>query len=232
MRSILPLSLSLSSLPFLASATVGFGGEWWLNSWGVNSGVWVASSKTTLQVPAAPNPQTDRLAIWPGMETANKGLVQSIIVSFADPASNCGGQPGQWCVFASFNDGNTNAQTAGAYVPVSEGDMLDMDFNYDDSTGTTVQNVYRDGQLLSTFTSSSGRPYAWNIAVECQDNVSGNMPAHTYHNTQIMLGAADPDWGSTLSKTGTSDSGLLTPDGGLTWIVDTVNVDSYPCTPQ
>ncbi|EIW86114.1 hypothetical protein CONPUDRAFT_44252, partial [Coniophora puteana RWD-64-598 SS2] len=193
-----------------------------------------------------PNPQTDRLAIWPGMETANKGLVQSIIVSFADPASalecveqwidvretNCGGQAGQWCVFAGFNDGNTNAQTAGAYVPVIEGDMLDMDFNYDDSTGTTVQNVYRDGQLLSTFTSTSGRPYAWNIAVECQDNVSGNMPAHTYRSTQIVLGAADPDWGSTLYKAGTSDSSLSTPDGGLTWVVDTVNVDSYPCTPQ
>jgi len=104
--------------------------------------------------------------------------------------------------------------------------------NYDDSTGATVQNVYRDGQLLSTFTSNSGRPYYWDIAVECQDNVHGNMPAHTYHNTQIVLEAADPDLINQLYKAGTSDSGLSSPNGGLTWVVDAVTVESYPCTPQ
>lgn len=69
------------------AAQVGFGADWWLNpTGGEGDDVYIVSSNTTLNVPATPNPQRDRIALWPGMLTRGGGLVQSIIVSFADPS--------------------------------------------------------------------------------------------------------------------------------------------------
>ena len=79
------LAAVLNVLP--VAAQVGFGATWWLNPQGSEGNdVFIVSSNTTLIVPPAPNPQKDRIALWPGMLTRGGGLVQSIIVSFANPA--------------------------------------------------------------------------------------------------------------------------------------------------
>lgn len=51
---------------------------------------YIVESDTTIYPGEVPNPQQDRLALWPGMGTENNGrkadLVQSIILSVANPA--------------------------------------------------------------------------------------------------------------------------------------------------
>lgn len=53
-----------------------------------------------------------------------------------------------------------------------------------------------------------------------------------YSNTEIALNRADPNFGNTLSKDGSSDSGLSTSDGGKSWFVETINISGKDCHPQ
>lgn len=102
---------------------------------------------------------------------------------------------------------------------------------FDPGSGVASQTVTLAGQVLSTLETSTGFPYYFDIAVECQADASGMTPEHYYHSTQIVLSQADMNWPNTLYKSDSSDSGISTPDGGQTWVVDTVTVDSANCTP-
>ena len=110
--------------------------------------------------------------------------------------------------------------------------MLVMDYQYDAGSGAINQTVSRDGQTLSTFSSTTGTAYYWDATVECEQDAGGQMPAYSYHNTEITLSQPDESFGDNLQKTASSDSGLSSPDGGLTWRVDTINIDAAPCDPS
>jgi hypothetical protein len=123
------LYTALSVVAALAgSVEAGFGAHWALNP-GNSDQYHIVKATTTLEVPKAPHPQKDRLALWPGMNTQDGGLIQSIIVSFADPSrpkpDGCGGHDGQWCAFTYLLKGQNIQQ--GKYTPSSKGDMLHID---------------------------------------------------------------------------------------------------------
>jgi hypothetical protein len=77
-------ALALLSLLSLGSCTTyGFGPYFSLGP----TSSWIREATTTLVLPETPNPQKDRLALWPGMGTSGNDLIQALAVSFADPAA-------------------------------------------------------------------------------------------------------------------------------------------------
>lgn len=87
MRSstILSLFVLLCTVKGADSDTVGFGPYFSLGP--TSDDAWIREAITTLVLPEVPTPQTDRLALWPGMGTSNGDLIQALAVSFSDPAT-------------------------------------------------------------------------------------------------------------------------------------------------
>ncbi|KAI0484041.1 hypothetical protein GGR56DRAFT_668639 [Xylariaceae sp. FL0804] len=216
-------ALVLATTTAVAQSTVGFGPYFSLGP--TSSGSWIRQATTTLVLPAAPSPQTDRLALWPGMGTSNDDLIQALAVSFADPDANCGASAGQWCTWASTLE---STQLGGTEVSASAGDELLMQYVYNDSTGEYDQTVSINGQVVSTLSTSSGEAQGWGTAVECQDDAcTSTVAAHEYMNTTIILDSADMSFGDTLALNEATSSGLTTADGGTTWTVSRISIQSH-----
>ncbi|CEL11203.1 hypothetical protein ASPCAL14306 [Aspergillus calidoustus] len=205
-----------------AQSTVGFGPYFSLGP----TQSWIREANTTLVLPEIPTPQLlDRLALWPGMGTSGGDLIQALAVSFADPNANCGASEGQWCTWASTLQGT---QLGGEQVPANPGDEITMHYVYNESTGEYDQTVSINGQVVSTLSTSSGQAQGWGTAVECQDDAcQSTAAAHQYLSTTITLDSADNSFGNTLALNEADSSGLTTVDGGKTWTVETINIDSH-----
>ncbi|KAJ4026403.1 hypothetical protein NW752_001345 [Fusarium irregulare] len=186
---------------------------------------WIREATTTLVLPQVPG-QKDRLALWPGMGTSAGSLIQALAVSFADPRRECGGQPGQWCTFASTLQGT---QLGGERkIPASPGARMTIHYVYNDATKKYDQSVALDGRVVSTLSTTSGHAEGWGTAVECQDAACvGNMAAHDYLDTTIILDRADPTFGRTLGLNQATSSGLSSPDGGKTWVVKKISHKAF-----
>lgn len=50
---------------------------------------------------------------------------------------------------------------------------------YDDASGNYTQTVSIDGTVVSTLSTASGKAQGWGTAVECQDECSGIVNAHS-----------------------------------------------------
>lgn len=66
-----------------AQDTIGFGPYFSLGP----TQSWIREATTTLVLPEVPNPQEERLALWPGMGTSGGDLIQALAVSFEDPSA-------------------------------------------------------------------------------------------------------------------------------------------------
>ncbi|CAI7587467.1 unnamed protein product [Penicillium bialowiezense] len=172
---------------------------------------WIKEGKTTLILPETPSPQVERLAIWPGMETSNGNLIQAIAVSFENPA-------------ATLQD----TQISGEMVPASPSDRINMHYIYNDSTGEYDQSAAINGEIVSTLSASSGQAQRWDVAVECQvDACTRRSPSHKYVDTTVILNEANPDWSQGLYTKWSTNSGLQSTDGGKTWTVSTIELNSH-----
>ncbi|KAJ5217693.1 uncharacterized protein N7469_011318 [Penicillium citrinum] len=208
-----------------AGTKIGFGPDFAVDSTGTT---WIREANPTLILPKTPSPQVDRLALWPGMETSNGNLIQAIAVSFADPAAECGAQSGQWCVFASTLQ---DYQKQGKMVPASAGDKVTMHYVYNDSTGGYDQSAAINGKIVSTISTDSGHATRWDVTVECQEGTClGRSAAHKYIDTTIVLNEADPSWSEGLYTKWQKNSGLQTADGGKTWTLDRLSLESHQFT--
>ncbi|CEI62365.1 unnamed protein product [Fusarium venenatum] len=182
---------------------------------------WIREATTTLVLPRVPG-QKDRLALWPGMGTSSGSLIQALAVSFADPGLECGGQPGQWCTWASTLQEGT--QLGDKKIPASPGARLTIHYVYNDATQQYDQSVAIDGTIVSTLSTAtaSGHAEGWGTAVECQDAACVD-----YIDTTIILDQADPSFSNTLGLNEATSSGLTSPDGGKTWTVGTISHKAF-----
>ncbi|KAG0157801.1 hypothetical protein Pdw03_1447 [Penicillium digitatum] len=216
-------NLAIFSVLGLVSALdkIGFGPHFSLGP----TSSWIREANTTLVLPETSSPQTDRLALWPGMGTSGGDLIQALAVSFSDPAANCGATAGQWCTWASTLQGT---QLGGKQVPANAGDEITMHYKYNDETGNFDQTVYINGEVVSTLSTNSGQAQGWGTAVECQDDAcDSTTAAHEYLDTTIILDAADPSFGDTLAIEEVISSGLKTADEGKTWTVSSIEVQAH-----
>lgn len=142
---------------------------------------YIVEAETTIYPGKTPSPQQARLALWPGMGTDAGDLIQTIVLSSTDAeAVNCGGKPrvaGEWCVFASALQDGT--QVDGVTYPVTATQGATINYKYDATTGNTTQTVSVGGKAVSELSTKSGRAIGWGTAVECQDQCSGIVNAHS-----------------------------------------------------
>ncbi|KAJ9621851.1 hypothetical protein H2203_006731 [Taxawa tesnikishii (nom. ined.)] len=185
---------------------------------------YIVEAETTIYPGKTPSPQQARLALWPGMGTDAGDLIQTIVLSSTDAeAVNCGGKPrvaGEWCVFASALQDGT--QVDGVTYPVTATQGATINYKYDATTGNTTQTVSVGGKAVSELSTKSGRAIGWGTAVECQDQCSGIVNAHTYENTTIVLAAVDTKFASTLAKN--EATGTLVTTDNKTFKVSKISI--------
>ncbi|KAI1812655.1 hypothetical protein GGS20DRAFT_578181 [Poronia punctata] len=188
---------------------------------------WIREATTTLVLPEVPDPQEERLALWPGMGTSSGDLIQALAVSFRDPAASCGASVGQWCTWASTLQGT---QLGGEQVRASPGDHQTMSYVYNDGTGLSGhydQSVAIKGNIVSTLSTSSGEAQGWGTAVECQEDAcTGTVASHQYIDTVITLNAADSTFAGTLAINEATSTGLTTSDDKV-FTVSTIDIQSH-----
>ncbi|KAI9686743.1 MAG: hypothetical protein M1822_002802 [Bathelium mastoideum] len=224
-----------AALSFLPTSQAGFGAFFNLQN-SQQSGPYITYAITTLEIPDAPSPQVQTLVLWPGLYTGND-LIQSIAASFDDPSRSsetlqgCNGQSGQWCAFASELPQGAPHNNYGSLVALSKGDMLTIEYRLETSNNSWIQSVTHNGDLISQYVSANAQQaYRWTPSVECQDDAEGKMtPAHTYHNSKLVLSDPDPTFVHSLSMNAASNDGVTSPDGGKTWEVNTISLQAAMC---
>ncbi|KAL5456072.1 hypothetical protein PMIN07_006806 [Paraphaeosphaeria minitans] len=210
----------------------------------------IREANTTLILPDTNSPQTGNLALWPGMGTSGGDLIQGLAISVSDGSAGCKKSSGKWCIVASSLQEDT--QEMGKYVTASPGSSVTFhcEFHlfhsvgfltghvtnlscrsdkYNDATAKYDQDVSLDGTVVSTISTDSGKAQGWGTAIECQQAACGTVPAHKYVDTKLMMDVADPDYIQTKGVTGASGD-MVTADGGKTWTIETINIDSFTYT--
>ncbi|KAI9712404.1 MAG: hypothetical protein M1820_001617 [Bogoriella megaspora] len=225
----------LATTSFLSPTYAAFGASW-DSLEDQNSPSYIISAVTTIRVP--PKPAGGLIMLWPGLYTTEPDLVQTIIASFANPTQDkqtyqgCNGKDSDWCVFASEYKGGSH-NNVGSYAPVSKDDMVTIKYTYQEESQTWNQQALKNGVEISSFSSNAAQhAYRWGPYVECQQQAEINnqpSPGHTYHNTKIVLNAPNPNYGQSLQKKYSHDTGFQTPDGGKTWQVATIWMETSPC---
>jgi len=191
-------ALSIAS----AQSKISFGPYY---SLGAVQGTYIAESDTTLYPGKTPSPQQNRMVLWPGMGTdaipgtSNGALVQAIVSSSGSEAAGlCGAKSGQWCVFASTLNG-VEGQVSGKAVPMDASSGVNVHYKYNTTTQKYDQTVSVDGKVVSTLSTLSGKGIGWGTAVECQDQCSGVVNAHSKSKAQtkprgVRAGSANMNW--------------------------------------
>ncbi|KAL5408386.1 hypothetical protein PMIN06_006136 [Paraphaeosphaeria minitans] len=187
----------------------------------------IREANTTLILPDTNSPQTGNLALWPGMGTSGGDLIQGLAISVSDGSAGCKKSSGKWCIVASSLQEDT--QEMGKYVTASPGSSVTFHYKYNDATAKYDQDVSLDGTVVSTISTDSGKAQGWGTAIECQQAACGTVPAHKYVDTKLMMDVADPDYIQTKGVTGASGD-MVTADGGKTWTIETINIDSFTYT--
>ena len=192
----------------------------------VASNSFIREATTTLILPKTNNPQTGNLALWPGMGTSDGDLIQGLAISVSDTSAGCAKSSGKWCIIASTLE---TTQKMGKAVPADPGSKVTFHYKYNDATKKYDQTVALNGVVVSSLSTDSGKAQGWGTAVECQQAACGTAPAHQYINTKLVMDVADPRYDRTKGVTGATGN-MVTKDGGKTWTIDTISIQSYTYT--
>ena len=124
----------------------------------------------------------------------------------------------------------TNPAAKGAIV--KEGDLLVMDYTYDEKTKNTTQTITLSstGKEISRLSAATGPGYRLEDSIECHGHYNGATPAHTYLNTTISLVQPNPSFGKSLQTTGSTPKNVSSADGGKTWFIPKIDIDTSTCT--
>ncbi|KAF2418478.1 hypothetical protein EJ08DRAFT_703128 [Tothia fuscella] len=222
--------IALIGLSIPASA-VSLGPLFWLGPQTMdNLQNYIVEAGTTMQLPAVPGANTmyRHFALWPGMRTDNyraRGLpygghlIQTImspngVANQGQRSCKGGERDDQWC------RGTSNALQSSRL-------QINIRYAWNPSTRNTTQYLkVGGGNLISEYTSDSGRPFNWHVTVECWECV-GTTPEHSYLDTTIKLQNAEPKFDSWLTTTNVTHSPVTTNDGGKTWHVNWIHVKSH-----
>ncbi|EIN05418.1 hypothetical protein PUNSTDRAFT_54827 [Punctularia strigosozonata HHB-11173 SS5] len=185
---------------------------------------------STVLIPGTPPPDNeDYLFLWPGISNATSGLIQAGADSAKNMQAYCGARNNQWCSAASYF-GYINgvlSQWSGPYVPVEPTDQIHIHYKLRSDKITWDQTVTINGTVTSTQVSYDGPLIqgGWGTGTECQEKCTGARSTQYYLNTSIVLSASDYTFPKTLGMgAGVVATDLYTPDGGITWKVDSISI--------
>ena len=122
--------------------------------------------------------------------------------------------------------------------------LISLPDKYNDDTSKYDQTVSLNGKVVSKISTgmmsghrynvisrtdcplASGHAQGWGTAIECQQAACGFIASHKYVDTKLIMDVADPDYDQTKGTTGATGD-MVTTDGGKTWTIDTISIDSH-----
>lgn len=113
---------------------------------------------------------------------------------------------------------------------VKEGDLLDIEYEYDEHTSNTTQTVTLEGKVLSKLSVATGAGYRFQDTIECHGHYNGSTPDHQYLNTTIVLAESNPGFGNSVKHPSSSPSSVSSSDGGKTWSIPKIEISPSTCT--
>ncbi|KAG8161518.1 hypothetical protein KVR01_008505 [Diaporthe batatas] len=164
---------------------------------------YITEASATLVLPKLPSPVSGDVAIWSAIMMENEASFLQGVTSNSPSGSYCNDQGKNWCNFA--------------YTLV---DKLNS------STQLWDQNVYIDGELLSSVSTSKGQHGdIFYISIECASGGCAQHPAHSWQDVSVVLNQADQRFKHSGSwNFGATGGAMSTPDGGKTWTLTTLNI--------
>ncbi|KAG8623970.1 hypothetical protein KVT40_008946 [Elsinoe batatas] len=211
----------------LSPTTASFGNHFSTGPTG--PGNFIRTANSTLIVPRAPRPQMSLLSLWTGMGTSNGDLIQALVESYAGDLGNTGGGS-EWCSYTSTLNGS--GQVGGPQRVTKPGDRVKMSYMLNDETDMYDQYVYLNGELISTFSTASGRALGWGTAEECQPEAPCSIvPKHDWVNTVLVLDQPQLDYNNTFGSNKANGT-LTTTDGGKTWKGARITIGNWDSGPS
>src|SRR5580658_10295485 len=244
------LTFALPAAPAMAGVGDGWGASWSFGPVRPTTSNYIIYAKTTMvpgRLPASywSSTSVGPLFLWPGLSNPTSDLIQTTMDSWSgtENSSYCSGDGSQWCVEASVF--GSFGQINGPTVAIDADDQVTIEYalGTDNETWTQTVTSQKLGKVVSTLQTAAGEMLGsgFGFATEA-DAYSFTVDTCYYLCTEILLAAADPEFGATgvganggqQGATGTGSGpatakNLHTPDNGLTWLVDLITIPAmYP----
>ncbi|KAL0929707.1 uncharacterized protein CTRU02_215350 [Colletotrichum truncatum] len=189
-----------------------------------NGGAYIQEASATLVLPKLPSSVSGDVAIWSAIMMENQASFLQGVTSNSPSGSYCGDGGKNWCNFAYTLVGST--PTVGKPVTASAGSTVRTHYKLNSSTQLWDQNVYVDGKLVSSVSTSKGqRGEIFYISIECASGNCAATPAHSWKDVSIVLNKADQSFGHSGGwEHGATGGAMSSPDGGKTWKFATLSI--------
>ncbi|KAI7779502.1 uncharacterized protein LA080_000785 [Diaporthe eres] len=185
---------------------------------------YIQEASATLVLPKLPSSVSGDVAIWSAIMMENQASFLQGVTSNSPSGSYCNDQGKNWCNFAYTLVGSN--PTVGKAVTASPGSTVKTIYKLNSSTQLWDQNVYIDGKLLSTVSTSKGQHGdIFYISIECASGSCAEHPAHSWQDVSVVLSEADQSFKHSGSWAhGATGGAMSSPDGGKTWNFTTINI--------
>ncbi|KAI1296005.1 hypothetical protein F5Y03DRAFT_410329 [Xylaria venustula] len=187
-----------------------------------SSSATIIEASATLVLPSAPNPISGDVALWSAIQL-DSDFIQGVSENAPSGSGYCTNLGSNWCNFAyALTPNAQNGQT----VIAAPGTTVRTHYKLNSSTNKWDQDVYVDGSLVSSISTSQGQKGdIFYISVECASGSCAAAPAHSWEDISIVLSAANPSFQHSGSwYFGATGGEMSTPDGGKTWNFTTLSV--------
>ncbi|KZL83218.1 hypothetical protein CI238_12526 [Colletotrichum incanum] len=179
-----------------------------------NGVAYIQEASATVVLPELPSPLSGDVAIWSAIMMNNQASFLQGVTSSSPSGTD------------SFFVAAGSDPTVGEPVEASPGSTVKTHYKLNKGTRLWDQNVYVDGKLVSSVSTSKGQTgEIFYISIECASGNCPDHPAHSWTNVSIVLSNADESFKHAGSWAhGASGGAVSSPDGGRTWNFDTINV--------
>lgn len=186
---------------------------------------WIQEASASLTLPSIPDSNNGDIAIWSAIMMENQASFLQGVTSNSQSGSYCGaGASDRWCNFAYTLVGSSVEN--GNAVTASPGSTVRTHYKLNPSTNLWDQDVYIDGKLQSSVSTSEGEHGdIFYISIECASGDCATVPSHQWDDVSVVLNEADESFGRSggweFSATGGE---MSSEDGGKTWNFTSISV--------
>ncbi|KAI9155671.1 hypothetical protein HJFPF1_08260 [Paramyrothecium foliicola] len=190
--------------------------------------VWIQEAIATLVLGDAPSPMTGDVALWSAIMMDGRDFLQGVSQNSAEPYW-CQNLGSNWCNFAYTLVESRTAQN-GDPIAAAPGSRITTHYKLNAATNLWDQNVYVDGVLKSSVSTSEGqRGQIFYVSIECASGNCAAAPAHSWEDISIVLNKADQSFlHSGNWEFGATGGEMSTTDNGKTWNFTTLNIPNTP----
>ncbi|KAL6922940.1 hypothetical protein ACHAPO_011289 [Fusarium lateritium] len=219
------ITLTLSTLALLTQSVLG---NLDIVTLFAKPDAYIQEASATLVLGNVPNPITGDVALWSAIMMQNQdSFLQGVTENAPAGLGYCSNLGKSWCNFAYALVSGSSVAKNGTPVKASPGSRIRTHYKLNSSTQMWDQNLYIDGKLVSSISTSKGQHgEIFYISTECSAGNCAAAPAHSWEDVSITLSKADSSFGRTGGgwEHGATGGKMSTSDGGKNWKFTTLKV--------